>query len=160
MKKLGFPVWLRWKWLKLSSRDNTRTPYQWNAGKGAGFSTGQSWLGINANHTQLNYEFQQNDPDSVLSFYKKMINLRKSSEVLKYGDFKPLVATNKLLIYSRESSGDAYIIACNFSDKRIKLNSEARVLLQGKLAVSNIGRTEWNTSQTRLEAWEALVLHV
>ena len=160
LKKFCFPAWLRWKWLSLSSRDNSRTPYQWNAGKGAGFTTGQSWLGINANHTVVNYESQENDPDSVLSFYKKMINLRKSSDTLKYGDFKPLVATNKLLIYSRESSGEAYITACNFSGKCIKLNSEARVLLQGTLAVSNIGRTEWNASQARLEAWEAVVLKV
>ncbi|MDR0448516.1 MAG: alpha-glucosidase, partial [Treponema sp.] len=70
MKKMGIPGWLRWKWLRLSSRDNSRTPFQWNAGSGAGFTTGKAWLGINGNYKKLNYQAQRNDPDSVLSFYK------------------------------------------------------------------------------------------
>ncbi|MCL1814557.1 MAG: alpha-glucosidase [Treponema sp.] len=159
MKKIFFPSWLRWKWLRLSSRDNSRTPFQWNAGPGAGFTTGQSWLGINANHKKLNYDAQRKDPASVLSYYKKMIRLRESSETLKYGSFKPLLTAGSLLMFSRESPNEAYVAAFNFSSRRKKLNGEARVLLRGKLAASNIGRTEWAAGDS-LEGWEALVLQV
>jgi len=174
MKKLLFPRGLRWNWLRVSSRDNSRTPYQWDAGAGAGFSTTKPWLGINANHDKLNYKAQADDPGSVLSYYKKMIHLRASSEALKYGTFNPLLATNTLLMYSRESAqngteGDtekaataekAYIAAFNFSPKRIKLTQEARILLRGKLAASNIGRAEWPPGQTHLEPWEAVALQI
>ena len=170
MKKLLLPQRLRWKWLRASSRDNSRTPYQWDGDFGTGFSTGKPWLGINANHKQLNYDSQKNNPLSVLSFYKKMIGLRESSETLKYGDFKPLLSTNSLLMYSREPSGtalkntvpvEAYVAAFNFSPRQITLNGEARVLLQGKIAASNIGRTAWDSARDKtLQAWEALVLRV
>jgi oligo-1,6-glucosidase len=165
MKKLFLPGFVRWNWLRVSSRDNSRTPYQWSSGPGAGFSTGEPWLGINANYKQLNYEVQRNDPDSVLSYYKKMIRFRESSETLKYGDFKPLMAANSLLMYSREpgggSSEEAYVAAFNFSPRQLTLNGEARVLLRGTIAASNTGRAEWDSSQDRaLEGWEALVLRV
>jgi oligo-1,6-glucosidase len=158
MKKLLLPKHLRWKWLRLSSRDNARTPYQWTAGEGAGFTTGQSWLGINANHARLNYQAQVNDPSSVLSYYKEMIRLRASSETLKYGDFTPLLATDTLLIYSRTLLQETYIAAFNFSRRRIKLNGKARALLCGNVAASNVGRTVWDAAEPTLEGWEALAL--
>ncbi|MCL1928015.1 MAG: alpha-glucosidase [Treponema sp.] len=172
MKKMYLPKSLRWKWLRLSSRDNSRTPYQWDNEHGAGFTAAQPWLGINANYQKLNYKAQKDDPDSILSYYKKMINLRSSSETLKYGEFKPLLATNSLLMYSREmppvsqtvqtgtEKPQAYVAVFNFSKRRLTLGGEARVLLQGKVAASNIGRTHWDNSQTSLEAWEALLLQV
>ncbi|MCL1813143.1 MAG: alpha-glucosidase [Treponema sp.] len=172
MKKLHVPKSLRWKWLRLSSRDNSRTPYQWDNVPGAGFSSAAPWLGINANYQTLNHKAQKDDPDSVLSFYQRMINLRASGETLRYGEFKPLLATNSLLMYSREMApvlqtaqtgmekAQVFIAAFNFSSRRIKLSGEARMLLQGKVAVSNIGRTHWDNSETALEAWEALLLQV
>jgi hypothetical protein len=98
-----------------------------------------------------------------------MIRFRGSSEVLKYGDFKPLLATDTLLIYSRESpqtgadnavsgSKEAYTAAFNFSYRRIKLNREAQVFLRGNVAASNIGRVEWGSTVPMLESWEALIL--
>jgi oligo-1,6-glucosidase len=172
MKKLFLPKGLRWKWLRLSSRDNSRTPYQWDSSAQAGFSNGAPWLKVNANHKKLNYAAQKNDPDSVLSYYKKMAALRASSGTLQYGGFKPLLAKGSLLMYSREADAvqiaqgyvgrqndaRAFVAVFNFSPKRIKLNGDARVLLQGKIAASNIGRTFWDNSQAHLEAWEALVL--
>ena len=159
MKKLFIPRRLRWKWLRISSRDNSRTPYQWNGESGAGFSTGKPWLGINSNHKKINYKNQQDDPDSVLSYYKKMIKLRASSETLKYGDFIPLLAANSLLMFSRESAnGEAFVAAFNFSPKRITISEEVRIFLQGKIAASNYNRTTWDSSNKTLESWEALIL--
>jgi oligo-1,6-glucosidase len=163
MKKLCLPRFLRWGWLRLSSRDNARTPFQWNAGPGAGFTAGTPWLGINGNYRELNYEAQKNDPDSVLSFYKRMIRLRAQSDTLKKGAFRPLYAAGALLMYSREdpASGEAWVAAFNFSGKRIRLSGEARALLRGTVAVSNINRAEPGAAletPEALEPWEALAL--
>ncbi|MDR2661653.1 MAG: alpha-glucosidase [Treponema sp.] len=107
MKKLFIPGPLRWKWLRLSSRDNARTPFQWNREPGAGFTEAVRpgepgpWLGINGNHTRINYEAQKDDPDSVLSYYKKMIRIRAESDTLKYGAFRPLFSGRRLMMYRR-----------------------------------------------------------
>ena len=62
--------------MKTKSRDNARTPMQWDDSENAGFTTGTPWLGVNANYTRINMAAQMNDPDSVRSFYKSMIALR------------------------------------------------------------------------------------
>jgi oligo-1,6-glucosidase len=92
MRKLHIPGFLRWKWIRASSRDNARTPVQWSGEEGAGFTGGAPWLGINGNYRRINYEAQKGDPDSVLSFYKQLIRARASSELLRRGDFAPLFA--------------------------------------------------------------------
>ena len=75
------------------SRDNARTPMQWNTEKNAGFTTGTPWLKVNDNYTEINMETQDADPDSVLNYYRKLIALRKSpayKEVFTYGEFMPV----------------------------------------------------------------------
>jgi oligo-1,6-glucosidase len=107
MKKLFIPAPLRWKWLRLSSRDNARTPFQWSGEPGAGFTgparPGEAgpWLGINGNHKRINYEAQKDDPGSILSYYKKMIRMRAESGALKYGTFTPLFSGRRLMMYRR-----------------------------------------------------------
>ncbi|WP_052297625.1 alpha-amylase family glycosyl hydrolase [Leadbettera azotonutricia] len=144
MKKLHIPAWLRWRWIKISSRDNARTPMQWNSGVNAGFTTGRPWLGISRNYTRINYEAQKNDPDSVLAFYKKLIQLRLSSECLKSGAFIPVYADTRIMAYRRELHGEAYVVLLNFSDKEIQLSKKARQAVEawisGNAVISNTGR--------------------
>jgi len=98
MKKLCIPAFLRWKWIKASSRDNARTPMQWNENENAGFTSGKPWLGINKNYKYINYDSQKNDPDSILNFYKKLIAMRKNNKCLIYGEFLPVYADNRIMI--------------------------------------------------------------
>jgi oligo-1,6-glucosidase len=151
MKRIGLPEWLRWKWLKESSRDNARTPVQWNAAANAGFTTGKPWLKINHNYKQINYESQKNDPDSVLSFYKKLISLRASSETLKYGGFKPLYTRDGIIAYERAGvrGSESYIVILNISKK------QGKAVFPGEIIISNTGRTEQTGT---LLPYEALVL--
>jgi oligo-1,6-glucosidase len=151
MKRFGFPSWLRWGLLRVSSRDNARTPMQWSAGKGAGFTTGMPWLGINANHTRINVEAQQDDSDSVLNYYKRMIALRAGSDPLKYGDFTPLYATEKVIVYSRKLGDEKYTVALNFSKKPSKI----RGAIGGSVVISNTDRTAMTAT---LSPWEAAVV--
>lgn len=96
------------------SRDNARTPIQWSAEKNAGFTTGTPWIKINPNYISINAASQQDDPDSVRSFYKKLISLRKSSdykETIVYGTFEPVFENqHNLMAYYRKADKTLLVI--------------------------------------------------
>jgi oligo-1,6-glucosidase len=139
MKKIFIPKWLRWKWIKTSSRDNNRTPMQWDNGDNAGFSKGKPWLGINKNYKYINYASQKNDPDSILTFYKKLIALRKQIKCLVYGDFHPVYANDRIMIYQRKLNDETYTVALNFSFNKVKPPKKFAGLLSGTQIVSASG---------------------
>jgi alpha-glucosidase len=100
-------------------RDNARTPMQWDTTNKGGFtSANQTWLGVNPNYTEINVEAQINDPDSILSFYKKLIHLRKAKPVLVYGTYELLFANHpKLFVYTRSLGKQKFLVMNNFSGK-------------------------------------------
>ncbi len=149
MKKKHIPAWLRWKWIAQASRDNARTPMQWSAEPGAGFTTGKPWLGINSNYRSINYAAAEADPQSVLHYYRRMVALRAGSETLKYGTFTPLYADNRVMVYERIGEGERYVVLLNFSGK------PAKAAYTGTVIVSNTRRTAYDGL---LEPWEAVVL--
>lgn len=100
-------------------RDNARTPMQWDSSNKGGFTTGdQTWLGVNPNYKEINVEAQGNDPDSILSFYKKMIRLRKENPVFVYGTYDLLAANHpKLFVYTRRFGKKKALVISNLSDR-------------------------------------------
>ena len=105
----------RLKRLWRSSRDNARTPVQWSDAPYAGFSTTQPWIGVNPNYTWLNVMEQEQDPDSILNFYRKAIALRKSLPVVRHGAYTEYdKASNKLYVYSRKMDGQKLLVVCSF----------------------------------------------
>ena len=138
MKKMRIPGFLRWKWIKESSRDNARTPMQWDDGKNAGFSRGKPWLGLNKNYKYINYASQKNNPSSVLNFYKTLIAKRQNSDCLKQGEFIPLYADKRLLLYSRKLGNEVFTLAFNFSSKKINLPKNLDV--SGSVVITNTNR--------------------
>jgi oligo-1,6-glucosidase len=155
MKKMGFPRFLRWKWIKASSRDNARTPVQWNGSENAGFSRVKPWLAVNGNYKKINYASQKNDTDSVLNFYKTLISLRKKTDCLIYGEFIPLYADTRLMIYQRKMGEEVYTTALNFSSSTVKLSAKAAGFLSGSVVLSSSGRKEYNG---QLLPWEGILL--
>lgn len=133
-KSLGFPKKMRWKIIKKSSRDNARTPMQWTAGENAGFTTGKPWLKVNSNHKHVNVEAALADKNSVFYFWQKMIELRKTDEVLLNGSFTPLYEGKAIYAYKRECNGDSRIAICNMSGKTAKLPKE---LSGGEVLLTN-----------------------
>ena len=138
MKRLCIPKALRWKWIKASSRDNNRTPLQWDDSENAGFTKGKPWLGVNSNYKNINYASQKNDPDSVLSFYKTLIALRKNSKCLVYGEFIPVYADNRIMIYQRTYSNvsgsresETYAVALNFSSRSVRIPKKYASIFSG-----------------------------
>jgi oligo-1,6-glucosidase len=156
MKRLGIPAFLRWRWIRASSRDNARTPMQWSAREGAGFSPGKPWLGINGNYKTINYEAQRDDPASVLNFYRRLIRLRNGNPCLKYGTFEPLLAQGSVMAYERALGDERYQVVLNFSGRAAKL-PRALALLGAEVLVSNTGRKE---AAGTLEPWEAAVFRL
>ncbi|WP_088009483.1 glycoside hydrolase family 13 protein [Indiicoccus explosivorum] len=102
--------------IKATSRDHSRTPMQWDGSEFAGFSDSGSWIGVNPNNAWLNVEAQLSDPDSVLSYYKKLISLRKRHNGLIYGTYN-LIDTDCDSVYAYERKGDegTFLIITNLS---------------------------------------------
>ena len=155
MKKMHIPGFLRWKWIKASSRDNARTPMQWDGGENAGFSAAKPWLGINRNYRCINHASQKNDPASILNFYKKLIALRQKSECLKSGEFVPVCAGKRLMVYRRKLGDETYTIALNFSCRKAVLPKDTAVFFNTPPLASNTGRTDL---EGFLLPWEGVLI--
>ncbi|MCL2489686.1 MAG: alpha-glucosidase [Propionibacteriaceae bacterium] len=159
--RIGIPKPARWAMIRQSSRDNARTPMQWDASDGAGFSTGTPWLRINRNYQFINYAAQEHNPDSVLSFYRQMVRLRADSPTLLEGDFIPVFANRALMVFRREFSGEpAVTVFLNMSNHAQPLSGPwATPLLQCGTATTclaaNTGRTKFTGA---LVPWEAVVV--
>lgn len=100
------------------SRDNARTPIQWNAQKNAGFTNGEPWLRINPNYNVINVAGQEDNPQSILNYYRKMIKFRRQYPVLVYGDYECLLEEHlDLFAYRRWDSDIEFLILHNMSEK-------------------------------------------
>ncbi|MFH1512707.1 MAG: alpha-glucosidase [Bacillota bacterium] len=96
-------------------RDNARTPMQWSAAEGAGFTTAEPWLKINENHVTINAESQVNDPNSVYRYYQRIIRLRREYDIITDGEYKLLDADNPFVYtFTRTAGGKTLLVLCNF----------------------------------------------
>ena len=139
-----------WKGILHKGRDHARTPMQWNAEKYAGFTTGEPWIMVNPNYVSINAATEEDDADSVLHFYRKLIQLRNGSKTLQYGSYRPLWTEHKqLFAYARELDGETFTIVCNMIGKEMSL---PQVKL-GECILSNI----YSGNQTELQPFEARV---
>lgn len=123
--------------LKKTTRDNSRTPMQWENSLHAGFTTGSPWMKVNENYKWLNVKEQEQDEDSVLNFYKKIINLRKQIPTLVYGDYKLLMEDSEsIYAYTREFEGECYLIVCNVSEENSKIQVPYNII-NGEMLIGN-----------------------
>ena len=147
------------------SRDNARTPVQWDDCDFAGFSTHEPWLMVNPNYKQINVKMQQAQPDSVWNFYKQMIAVYKNPayhETLTFGKFEPYAREQKNLIaYYRKGETQTLLVLVNFQKEpqRVALpTGEAKVVLDNTAsALQGISVKE---SEITLDGYQAVVLEV
>lgn len=152
------------------SRDNARTPVQWSDQPNAGFTSGTPWLKVNPNYAQINVANQENDPASVLNYYRRLIALRKSAdykEVFTYGKFVPAYQhTDSVMAYYRETETQRILVAANFGEKTVTLHLEhpaEEVLLSNMEATDIMGSTLSASSESAtlpLRSCEVLVLEL
>lgn len=106
-----------------ATRDNSRTPMQWNAKDNAGFTTGTPWIKVNENFKEINVEEALKDEDSIYHYYKKLISLRKENPIMVYGNYVPLMEEHeKLFVYKRVYEGKQWLILMNFSEDRVEVD--------------------------------------
>lgn len=139
---------------KISSRDNGRTPFQWDATANAGFTTGKPWIDVNNNYNTLNAAAQEQDANSCLHYFRKLVKLRKENEVLVYGKYTLLDKDNAdVYAYTREWQGKIILVLLNFkatpATANIKIN-----LSKAKLLISNYANAKNNG---QLQPYEAAV---
>ena len=146
-----FPESLRWRIIRRNTRDNARTPYQWDDGENAGFSSAAPWLKVNENYKKINLAAQKKDPFSVRNFYKDMIRTRSVSDTLKYGDFKLVKAKGGFVAYERSYEGHRALVLLNFSKRN------RRVKYTGQLVLSSAGREDFDGV---LLPYEAVILNL
>lgn len=102
-----------------SSRDSARTPVQWSGEENAGFTTGKPWFSVNENYPEINVAQQEEDPDSILNFYRKAIALRKKLSCVRDGDYiEHKRSSSRLYVYSRQDSRQRILVVCSFSSRK------------------------------------------
>ncbi len=121
----------------LISRDNGRTPMQWNNQYQAGFTAAKPWLAVNENYTSINVEEQVARQDSVLEYFKVMVQLRKNNRTLIYGAYTPIDENNnQLFAYTRSLGHEQFLVVLNFSNQNATLDTDIQIKHQNIL-ISN-----------------------
>ena len=137
------------------SRDSARTPVQWDSTEHAGFSTAKPWFYVNPNYCIINVAQQEADPDSILNFYRKAIQLRKSLSSVRFGNYKVYdIKSEELYMYSRQDSRQKILVVCSFTDAPVRFKPPRGFHLEdGDLVLQNYPDAEGTT----LKPWECRV---
>ena len=145
------------RFLCYKSRDNARTPMQWNSGKNAGFTEGTPWIMVNPNYKEINAEEQVDRADSVFNYYKKLIELRHKEEVIVYGHYELLMPeSEELYVYTRELENEKILVICNFTEKEVKYTLPEE-FENGKILISNYDKMSAD-AEMELKPYEAMVI--
>jgi oligo-1,6-glucosidase len=144
--------------LRHTSRDNSRTPMQWDSSANGGFTSApKPWLAENPNYTQINAATQVSDPDSVYNYTSKLIAIRHAHQAFVYGDYKDLDPDNKsIFAYTRTLGTERYLVVLNFSATPIAYSMPGALKAEA-LILSNLATTEQNTSTLHLVGWDARI---
>lgn len=144
------------------SRDNSRTPMQWNNSKNAGFSNVEPWIDVNPNYKDINVEVQLKDEDSILNFYKKIIKIKKSNLTLMYGVYDLILEDDEnIFAYTRTLENEKFIVIINLSDKISKYKCDEVILKYDNLILNNYKVNEQtNVNEILLKPYEARLYKV
>ena len=149
---------LHLKNLNLLSRDNGRTPMQWDDTNNAGFSSETPWLPVHENHTTVNVANQQNDHNSVLNHFRKMVALRKDNLLLVYGDYEIIQEEHPTIYaYSRTLDDEQMKILLNFSELTSKINLSNLVQIK-EVLINNYNELLIDKNTITLQPYQAVVL--
>ncbi|MDU2673114.1 MAG: alpha-glucosidase [Clostridium sp.] len=157
------------KSLYAKGRDNARTPMQWDSSENGGFSTKKPWLMVNDNYTDINVERDIKAPWSIFAYYQKLIRLRKSEEVIKYGKFELLLKDHReAFVYTRSYNGENLLVVCNFYGNNISidlselkdilgLGDNSELSLNEDVLIANYSNSPKLTNKLALRPYETIV---
>ena len=147
------------RFLRYKSRDNARTPMQWDDSENAGFTEGTPWIMVNPNYKEINAKEQLARPDSVFHFYQKLIRLRKEREIIPYGEYELLLPEDPdLYVYTRALGEQKLLVICNFrKEEKAFTLPEGFDPRKGEILIGNYPDRELQNTMT-LKAYEALAI--
>lgn len=144
------------KYLRYKSRDNARTPMQWDDSANAGFTDGTPWIKVNPNYMEINVQEQISRKDSVFHYYQKLIALRKKNPIIVYGKFELLLPEDEdIFMYIRSYENEKLLVLCNFSDRERKVEIPSE-FVNGDIWISNYEDAK-PEKEICLRAYEAVV---
>ena len=145
--------------LRYKSRDNSRTPMQWDAGKNAGFSEGEPWIMVNPNYREINAAEQLARPDSVFRFYQELIRLRHTHKLIVYGSYDLILPEDRqLFAYTRTLGDQRLLCVVNLSDEPAACEVPEEFAAAQKLI--EVGRPSISGGRAELAPWDAFVLAI
>lgn len=146
-----------WPCLQLISRDNARTPVQWDDTENAGFTAGTPWIPVNPNYREINAAAELKDPSSVFHYYQKLIALRKQYPIVVYGKYKLLLPEDEnLFVYTRELADEKLLVVCNFTSQEQEFTLPEE-FCGAECLISNMGNS-YTGEKMVLKAYEAFAL--
>lgn len=148
--------------IKQKSRDNSRTPVQWNAKPNGGFTTGTPWINTASNYKEINAVEALSDPNSIFYFYQKLVDLRKTHDIITFGDYQLIHVDHKqVFAYVRQWQDEKAVVLANFYEEPVTIDlpdwvskEDAKVLLSNYEQLSKPGQ------EITLRPYEAVVYHV
>ncbi|WP_082232502.1 alpha,alpha-phosphotrehalase [Halobacillus massiliensis] len=148
--------------LKQKSRDNSRTPVQWDSSQQAGFTEGTPWIPVADNYDQINAERVMGKQDSIFTYYQKLIELRKTHDIITYGDYSLIDEKNdRVFAYTRKSNDEALLVVNNFYGEETEFQLPADVKLEGesRILISNYEESSKEYQNIILRPYESIVYH-
>ena len=150
--------------LKQKSRDNSRTPVQWEDSPQAGFTTGTPWIDVAANYHTINVKAALNDPTSVFYYYQQLIRLRKEHDILTYGDYTLLLPDDPAIFaYVRKWQDETLLIINNFYENQAVFQLPAGMDFTGKnqeVLIANYSDPQELSTEMTLRPYESIVYHI
>ncbi len=146
-----------WPCITFRSRDNARTPVQWDDSEQAGFTSGTPWIPVNPNYKEINAKAETKDPDSVFHYYKKLIALRKENPIMVYGKYEPLLEdSEELFVYTRTLDNEKLLTVCNFTDQDVAFTMPEEFTGRSCL-IANM-ENDYSKNNIKVKPYEAFVL--
>lgn len=158
-KKFGFSDKKILNIMNKTSRENARTPVQWDDSEYAGFSTAEPWFGVNPNYKEINVAAEEKNPDSILNYYRKLLKARKENPIIIYGDYKEHFHDSPVIYcYERNYEGKKALIVCSFDDETLTFHApDGFDLTKGELLLCNYNDAPAKKNICALRPYEARV---
>lgn len=152
------------KILQSKSRDNSRTPMQWDSSLNGGFTTGEPWIPISSNYDKINVKEALEDKDSIFYYYKELISLRKQYPIISHGSFLSILEEHpRIFAYMREYKDEKLLVINNFYGEKTLFELPEEMDLKGykaEVLISNYEPSNKNINSIKLRPYEAIVYHL
>ncbi|TDT51050.1 alpha,alpha-phosphotrehalase [Fonticella tunisiensis] len=150
--------------LQAKSRDNSRTPMQWDSSENGGFTTGTPWISLAENYKKINVEADLKDRDSIFYHYQRLIKLRKEYDIIAYGDYEPLLEEHEdIFAYMRSYNNEKLLVVNNFYGRETLFELPSNLNLDGyqcKILISNYNDSPEEFKKIRLRPYESIVYYL